>query len=345
MAKEIGSKPTTKRNDRSKTAIVRSLVTRQDILIVVLLISAVPLAGWGLRDRVVALAPLSYLPLMPFAIAVLTMASVTPVGWWRRFAMLVGTLTLVASLSAMVGWRTMPSQIGVGAKLRVVQQNIWWGGGSKHSDETWAAIRRALVARNADILILSEAPPMPEMQKLAADLRDPDPWSMAHIENPPGDSYWYRTVVLSRAPHTAVKQVALPDGVGLRIDVLRPQGRVRVLAVDARSHPSRDRHRMSGALQRYLDSEAEAGRTIDILAGDFNTPSRSSALDSLRRSYWLTLEHCGQWQGTWPTGVPWLVIDHIWVSNSWVGKSCELFTPPFADHRGQEALLLRPDTD
>lgn len=106
---------------------------------------------------------------------------------------------------------------------------------------------------------------------------------------------------------------------------------VHVVIVDIKSNPMRARWIPLEALQDVL--EPLAGQPVIVL-GDFNTPTDSIHLASLRQHYRNAFEIAGQgYAATWPLPLPVLAIDHIWVSNEIAAAACEMRSTTVSDHR------------
>jgi endonuclease/exonuclease/phosphatase family metal-dependent hydrolase len=90
-------------------------------------------------------------------------------------------------------------------------------------------------------------------------------------------------------------------------------------------------------------SESER-RPFDIVAGDFNTPSRSLGFDAFAaQGYALASRSAGGWRGTFPARLPIYDVDHVWISPAGRVGQCTLFNVPFTDHRGQVVRILNAE--
>lgn len=294
------------------------------------------LTGHLLRDRVLLLAALTYLPLTLIGLVAAGYDVVRGGRTWGDYR-LAGVSFFVGlwALTGMVGWRSAPPADGPRPSIRVVLQNAWWGGGPWRSTEAWDRTLTEVTDGQPNLLMFSEAPIIPWFGAFVQERK----WSMDYVQYGSEDPYWFRLVVLSPWPHRAATPVELPDGSGLLVEVDHPEGPIRIAMVDGRSSPLRDRVLFLDAVSDLLRRQAEGARTIDILAGDFNAPARSVGFDAIRRDYWLVSETCGQWRGTWPRWLPLIDVDHIWVRRGWTAKECEIFSITYGDHRGVTAVL------
>ncbi len=78
--------------------------------------------------------------------------------------------------------------------------------------------------------------------------------------------------------------------------------------------PFRNQSRLPflGAIDQICRDAAGAGRSFDVVAGDFNTPSRSIGFDALTaQGYTLASRAASGWRGTFPAWLPVYDIDHV----------------------------------
>ncbi|MEL7371575.1 MAG: endonuclease/exonuclease/phosphatase family protein, partial [Myxococcota bacterium] len=304
----------------------------------VVAVLAAGLIGHLARDRIVAIAALTYLPLVPISAAALlydlirrgrTTGSHQP----YRLAGLSG-LSLAWALSGMWGWHTAPAPAQPRPPVRAILQNVWWGGGWDRSPETWKETYDGLMAENADVLFLAEAPERPWFVPLA----DKAGWSFALAEHDPVEATWFRLVIMSRWPHRTMQTKRFPRGAGLVVHIDRPKAPFVVMMVDGRSWPTRDRAQDLAAVWRFI-AEHNTKTPIDIIAGDFNAPARSVGFDAFREQYWLLNETCGTWRGTWPRSLPLVDVDQVWIRKGWTAEDCRFRSTPHTDHIGLSATF------
>src|SRR4051794_10930677 len=147
----------------------------------------------------------------------------------------LGAVGLLATLGAT--WPMVGSGRGSGSsdgsEVSVLHWNVVWGGGRRRSPEKWQTIRREILGRGADLVVLSEAPPDDWLDGLVASMGPGA--SRVQVENGPGDVYWFKLVVCSRSPLRLVRREPIADGAGMVVEA-EVRGRVvRLLVVDARS--------------------------------------------------------------------------------------------------------------
>ena len=119
---------------------------------------------------------------------------------------------------------------------------------------------------------------------------------------------------------------------------------MRILAVDGLSNPFRSRLPFLRAIAEACRLAADQGRAFDIVAGDFNTPSRSVGFDELAaQGYRLASRSARGWCATFPAWLPVYDIDHVLIGHRLRVGSCALFHGPATDHRGQIAQVWRLD--
>jgi endonuclease/exonuclease/phosphatase family metal-dependent hydrolase len=299
------------------------------------------LLGQWIRDRSVLSAILMYLPLLPVGVA----AVVLDLGLGGRalrrprFALtVVGTVAISAAAIPMVG-SGVPSQSRASeSEITILHWNVQWGGGLFRSQQTWAAQRSEILSRDPDIVILSEAPRQGWVKQLVSDLGTGA--DCVGIQHDPGSRYWFGLVVCSRWPLRLEERHAFPAGVGMSVTA-EVRGRpIRILAVDGQSNPFRSRLPFLQAISEACRAAAEDGRPFDIVAGDFNTPSRSLGFDDLvGQGYQFASQAARGWRATFPAWLPVYDIDHVLVGHGRRASWCTLFNGPATDHRGQVARL------
>ncbi|MCE9582670.1 MAG: hypothetical protein K8T20_09275 [Planctomycetes bacterium] len=109
---------------------------------------------------------------------------------------------------------------------------------------------------------------------------------------------------------------------------------LRVLIVDMDGAPWRHR----GTAFEALDAAIADGPPGPLLVGgDFNTPRDSTFFDAWRGNLTHSFEAAGRgMDGTWPSAMPFLPIDHCWVNSLLRIRGCRLGTSGASDHRGVE---------
>ncbi len=300
-------------------------------------------AGLVVRDRSVGWALLMYLPLPLIGLAAAAFDAACRGRALPRPRFGLGALGLLAAAGGagpLVGLGS-GGATGSGPEVSLLHWNVVWGGGKARNPANWEAIRREILARDADLVVLSEAPPDDWLGQIVGDMGPGA--SRVQVENEPGERYWYKLAVCSRGPLRLVRREPIADGVGVVVEA-RVGGRLlRLLVVDARSDPRLSRtprlHDVAAACRRAR----EAGEPLDVLVGDFNSVGRSVGFDAVAaEGYVLASRSSGGWRGTFPSGLPLYDIDHVWARRAFAGVRSELFTNLASDHRGQVARLRWP---
>jgi endonuclease/exonuclease/phosphatase family metal-dependent hydrolase len=295
------------------------------------------LVGQLVRDRSVPAALLMYVPLLPagVAAAVVDLARAGRALPPPRFALtLVGAVAIAAGAVPMIAWSTPTESRGSNPALTVLHWNVQWGGGLFRSQKTWASQRAAILSRDPDIIVLSEAPRQGWLGHLVDDLGSGA--DCVGVHHDPASRYWFGLVVCSRWPIHLDKRYAFSGGVGMSVTA-EVRGRpLRILAVDGQSNPFRSRLPFLRAIAEACRTATAEGRAFDIVAGDFNTPSRSLGLEALSaQGYQLASRSARGWRATFPAWLPVYDIDHVLVAAGLRVGSCTLFNGPATDHRGQ----------
>ena len=131
-------------------------------------------------------------------------------------------------------------------------------------------------------------------------------------------------------------QATLPNGAAMMVRVDRTDGPLRVLAVDGLSDPAVSRTPMLNAVAELC---ATAG-PIDVVAGDFNSVSRSIGFDRLRaQGYELASARMSGWRATYPGGLPLYDIDHVWVGPRYLTVQAYPLDSHGTNHRGRVVAI------
>ena len=298
--------------------------------------------GHTVRDRSVPLALLSYIPLVPvgLAAAVLDLAFLGRCLPRPRFTLTLAGLAAAAWSAALLTGTGPAAEPPSGRpEARLLHWNVHWGGGKHRSAATWAALKADIRARSPDVVVLSEAPP----DGWLAELAESEGWSFVGCGHAPGDTYWYRLYVFARGPVRMEWDRPVPNGHIMSV-VVTLQGRpVRVLVADGESDPRLSRVALLDAVTETCREGRRKGEPIDIVAGDFNTPGRSTGFDGLSADgYRLASRSARGWRGTFPASCPLYDIDHVWLADGFRPRGCELFGSPASDHRGQLVVFELP---
>ena len=322
-------------------AIIRRALKGIPLILDTLVISALTVAiiGHLLRDRLHALAALTYAPLTWISLATILYDLIRRQRTLPRKALTyLATASFFLAGRGMVGHRPLPKVEGEEPiPLRIIQQNVWWGGGFNRSLDFWAKMQSDLYARDPDILILSEAPDKEWLDEVLPKLSQSTQknWTLSFAED--FSATWFRLAVLTPYEHHPARLFKIRQGAVLDVTALHPKGPIRIWVVDGLSHITRDRRSMFNDLVELLKEQERVGPPVDILAGDFNAPARSIGFDAFRRQYWLASEHGFGWRGTWPSFMPLVDVDHIWLLRSrWGGNAAQQFRLEGSDHRGTQ---------
>lgn len=290
--------------------------------------------GYAADDRLPALAGLTYVPLFPVALVAVVIAALPPAASRRARALLCasGVLAALIALTSMIGWqRPRVIEAQAGGVVRLLQWNVLGGGYRRFLH--WEISEDKIMSERPDILVLSEAPRDRSLAHLLGRL-GPE-WSSVQVEDRPKVEYWYKLVIASRWPLHVVQEQALNSGHAMLAQVDVPGHALRVLVVDGESNPMRDRSGMLKDIAELTRAQAQAGTPIDVVAGDFNAPSRSVGFQPIwDQGYQLAAAASGAWRATFPMFLPLLDIDHVLVRAP-LAFDCSLFTSRGSDHRGQ----------
>ncbi len=308
-------------------------------------IVAAGLVGQFVRDPVPASALLMYIPLpMVGTIALAVDLSC------RGRAISRPRFVLAAMGAAAVAWSSA-MMIGTGGseqarpgdrEVVVLQENVLWGGGPFRSLQTWSDQRADLLARNPDLIVLSEAPPADWIRELVHELRPGA--SSVDVRNEPTSRYWYHLAIASRWPIRAEGHLRFSGGAGMAVEAEVDGRRLRLLVVDGMSKPTQSRLPFIADVAEACREAELAGRPFDLVLGDFNTPARSLGFDGLTGlGYRLAGRFAPGWRGTFPAWIPVYDIDHVWVGARLRIRSDAFFHGPHSDHRGQLVRLLVPE--
>ena len=273
------------------------------------------LTGQVTRDRSAPLAVLMYLPLLPVGASAMIL-DLTRSGralGRRRFALcFVGAVASTVAAIPMIGWGPMGTAGDNDQDLTLLHWNVQWGGGIFRNEKTWAAQRLEIRRRHADLVILSEVPPVSSLEQLVSDLGPGATW--VGIEHDAQSLNLLNLAVCSRWPIRLENRIPLSGGTAMSVIAEFPGRRMRLLVVDGQSNPFRSRLPFLRAIAEACQSAADTGQSYDAVVGDFNTPSRSIGFDALAaQGYRLASRSARGWRGTFPSWLPLYDIDHVWL--------------------------------
>lgn len=242
---------------------------------------------------------------------------------------------LVMGVVAIVGPWSPNAGEAPSSRVRVVAANTY----GDHSDAD--AVERALLARAADVVVLSE-PNRALLAPLAARYR-------SVVSGPASRGSWASDPVLfSSYPAT---DLGLPPSLagqrGVRVRVDGPDGPFVVYGLHLlrpRFGPSSDEQVSVRAHARTVErlvAAIESEELPVVVAGDLNLVDRTSGyrlltkhLDDAVRSGWASPTALR------PLGLPFLPrIDHVFVSDGWCSADGGTFALAGSDHRGVAATV------
>lgn len=298
--------------------------------------------GQIFRDRWIVTQLLMHLPLLLIALVALLLDLLRRGRGLRRipFGLTVLALPCLAwSIHAQVVFPV--NQVARGEPVRVMQWNVQWGGGRSGDEAAWQDQCRIVAERRPDIVILNEAPDPKRLHLLDEVLDSPTPALV--FENPPKQSYWYRLVIASRWPVRTEGVYRLPNGAAISAVVESPHRDYRILAVDGVSTPTVSRLPLLREISQMIVGARMLGQPYDVIAGDFNTTSRSIGFDAFRAARFdLASGHIAGWRATFPSICPLYDIDHVWTSPLWRTTQGRRFSQhSTTNHRGQLIVLHR----
>lgn len=275
------------------------------------------LLRFTVRDRIPALAVLSY-GLAPAVVVALFAASlVLFLRLRRKWCAMVSAATLIV---AVVVWiqtdyvHGHPTEIA-GDSMRLVVWNL--ARPSSRSERFVPTLNEV----GGEIMVLVESGRESERRRQFWQSRFPD----HHVVQFEPD-----ITVLSRYPITDTTLDVV--GVYSRIavcDLTTPFGEMSVVAVDIDSTLARSR---KPAIDRVYEIARSKAGPVAIL-GDFNTPHTSVLFADMYSSFQHAFKEAGNgWITTWPALCPVLAIDHIWLSGDFVPIRAEVRRRFCSDH-------------
>jgi endonuclease/exonuclease/phosphatase family metal-dependent hydrolase len=302
--------------------------------------------GQVIRDRSAALAICLYVPLPPLGLFAVLLDGVRRGRALRpRFALAgLGLVALAVSGIPMLGLRPPDVAPDGAMTLTLIHWNMM-SGGRLAAEPRWQRAAEQILARQPDLIVLSEAPP--DGWLLRTLKKTSGGWRTVHISNEPGSRYWYKPLVCSRWPLEMEGQVPVRNGVAMSV-AARGRGRVvRLLVVDGMSDPRIIRTPFLEDIAAACDAAAKAGRPYDVVVGDFNSVGRSVGFDAVRSSaggFKRASDYSRGWRATWPVPLPVYDIDHVLVRGDAAVTGCQIFSSRTldTDHRGQYVSFALP---
>jgi endonuclease/exonuclease/phosphatase (EEP) superfamily protein YafD len=272
-------------------------------------------------------------------LAATAVSYLAPKGAMRSALVALGLVVpwvLVVSLAApTLAGLADPRPAGDGAAVVLLTQNLWY----QHRDP--AAAAAAVLAEDADVLVLVEYTPAHEQAFAAAGAREryPHRWE-APAEL--GDGL----AVLSKVPLRDPQLLPLASG-AVRVELDTDGGPVQLFAV----HPTAPSdywglRRWKKDYRALSEALADAG-PMTVVAGDFNATGAHRRFRSLLSDTGLVDAQDASGSGfgaTWPAGlVPAVMrLDHVLVGEGIGVEGVELLDGLGADHLGVRATLRVP---
>jgi len=270
------------------------------------------------RDRSLLTAFLFYLP-SPFVAGILMAYALWSRMRGRRLRAFAAGLLAMAPLFMVLcvenRWSRPPPAPSDRAPLRLVHWNV--GRGWLGRRGVMAALRR----READLYVLSEAPPYEETDRLAR-----------------GFGAGYTALRLSDMMLIArgrLLRIGRPETIsGLVVIHVRWEYRGEAISLFA-ADITADLHRARMPRLRNLVALIRTHRP-DLVVGDLNAPRRSRALRPLPEGYAHAYDVAGRgWSYTWPMPLPVLDTDQCIVGPRIQARRYALVTDVHSDHRMQ----------
>jgi endonuclease/exonuclease/phosphatase (EEP) superfamily protein YafD len=329
---------------------------------VLLVIIFVMIAAQLVRDRAVWLnyclyAPLWVLAIVTIAWDLLNLGKALPL----RFLMfLIGCGIGVMSVGMMWAPARAPEGNANQPAVKVLHWNMQWGGLA--GPASLEKIVSTMLSHDPQIVCLTEVPHESYFGHYWRTAAGPG-WHGASTVLV--QQYMCRLSVLSKSPVRRAGQWPLDHGVAALFEIDLPEmpsRPFRVMMVDIESDPNLPRSPSIIQAAKLVDDFATRGQPIDVVAGDFNTPSRFRGFDALTRAgerYERAALWSGQWRATWPARLvspfrgktyefrnTWrlstLDIDHLFVRTGLDVAAAEIFTSDVVDHRGQTCTIRLP---
>ena len=304
------------------------------------------IAGQVLRDRNVALAMLMYVPTAALGLLAVGLDLLCRGRALRRRFLLaaVGLVGFTAGALPMVGTRRPDPAPPGGDTVTLLHWNMQ-SGGRGAAQPRWERAAEHIVARQPDLIVLSEAPP--DHWLFHSLHKNGRGYKTVHISNEPDSRYWYKPLVCSRWPMRMEGQVPVRNGVAMAVAVTVRGRLMRLLVVDGISQVTVLRTPFLEDVARACDVASIEGRPFDVVVGDFNALGRSVGFDAVRGAgggYKRGSDYCRGWRATWPAPLPVFDIDHVLVPTGTAVAGCELFSGRAldTDHRGQFVTLAMP---
>ncbi len=284
------------------------------------IIAGILLRVTGLRDRVPGLSLVFYTTPWPVMAAAFVLLALH--GWRRgnRRALVRYVLFTGGALFTWVAtsWRWTPEPT-LQPDLRVVLWNV--GAPDARVPQMAAWLR----AQDADVIALAEA----GSSESTAAARWQAELPGFSAQSGPG-----KMLCLVRGE--VLEHSSEPLATGSFLSQLRVESRghrFRLLQTDLRARPIASRREPLRRLAAIVN-EWHSRREPLIVLGDFNTPQDSAHFGGLRSQLTNCFEMAGRgFAETWPSFLPVLSLDQMWVSSDWTPLLCRHFWTLQSDHQ------------
>jgi endonuclease/exonuclease/phosphatase (EEP) superfamily protein YafD len=318
------------------------------ITIATVLMIGLAIIGQVVRDRTVELALLMYIPLLPLGLWAILLDILHAGRSLPRFRFSLTLMGLVLSIwgaFSMMGKGGSHAEAGI--EVSVLHWNVYWGG---KGGDGWQFISDDIQRMQPDIALLSEPPLKYQFQPFLKKMG----WSTIQYQGKRRNTL----AVCSSWPLQWEADVPIENADAMTV-LVTVRGKVlRVLAVDGRRNMSerlvigskrvlpRWRTPMLNEIAQTLVDYEKRGKTIDLIAGDFNAISLSLGFDAFEPAgYHLASQFSLDWRGTWKAYLPLYDLDHVWVHKRFQGLRADLFTNLKSDHRGQLVRFVLPQSN
>ena len=303
---------------------------------------------------------LTYLPRLPYLVPALGLLIVSCL--WHRASIAVNLISTmmvavpIMGLSLPISHWMSSSGEPTGPTLKVVSCNV------QFFQPDFAAVLAEISRFNPDVVAFQDAGPRVELLEsyfktwqvvrqaefFVASRYPLKMLAVGHTEAFDRDSVMLCEVQLPSTKVLFFNVHQMTPRHGLRaLDISSP---ITQRGSDRLAHYLELRAEEASALRDFV--EGNRGRLPTLIAGDFNMPCESS----LYHNHWFGYQNAFNIAGTgygysfpctrqsfWPSGMPWLRLDHILADEAWRVRSCFVGKANGSDHRLIAATLELPD--
>ena len=195
---------------------------------------------------------------------------------------------------------------------------LFWNVGHGHG--TWERIAEQIAVHDADIVALAEAGRSNTTLRQFWYDRFPG-YQIQFIDG--------GLILRSRSTVTDGTVTTL-NGISRMHESALTDGTLRIFIVDLDASPRFNKQDMI----RAIFERADGGSGPAVVMGDFNTPIDARGFREIRDRYHHAFESAGRgFTATWPTAVPLVAIDHIWLSHDITARCARIIRSDASDHR------------